>query len=91
MEEQEKFKASLRAAITMQFERVFVPKLSNAHINRIVMFEVINCSAETGYTVNSLDITRGSCEEANNLLRVNINDRILLDFHLVKTKEVPNA
>jgi hypothetical protein len=86
---EEQFKNSLRASLTRQFEKLYTPKLPDAHVSRIVMYESMNCSASSGYHVKKLVVNRS--REIGDIVRVQVNETVLLYFNIQDKKEVPNA
>ena len=88
---EEQFKKSFRASLTRQFEKLFTPKLPDAHLSRIIMYEGINSSAASGYQINKLEIERNHIKLNNDSVRVIFNDTIMLDFYLSKGKDVSNG
>jgi|GEM_PF-5716049 len=77
----------LRASLTRQFTKLFMPKLPDCHLSRIVMYEAINASADSGYCIMQIDVTRE--KNPSDRLIVKVNNEIRLDFDFAK--EVSNA
>lgn len=84
------FTDALRASLTSQFKKLFIPKLTKAQISRIVLFESVNCSAATNFVVESIHIHQEKCTPEEIQFIVTINDRIRIDY-TVKGMEVVHA
>ena len=50
------FSERLSQELTKNLSRCYVPKISESHLSRIVLFEVLNVSAEMDFKVTSLEI-----------------------------------
>jgi hypothetical protein len=91
------FTSQLRAAIVTRLEKLYTPKLTAAQLSRIVLYECINCSAETGFQIDKLEIKREDWKDHtiprpddSFRLSVIVNDLLWVEFK-TKVKEVANA
>lgn len=89
----DKFTDLLRAQLSRQLEKLYLPKLPKAHLSRIVMYETINASADSGYEVRYLQVKETTLSDFPGIIVI-VNEEIRLDFKyrvIEKEKEVKHA
>jgi hypothetical protein len=84
MTTKENFILAIRGALHRQFEKLYLPKLPDAHLSRVVMWECINTSADTGYHIESLSVTRRK-NETDEIVTLILNGEVRVDFYIPLT------
>lgn len=82
----EDFILCMRGGINRQFEKLYLPKLDDGQISRVVLYECIDASARAKYSVSSVQIRRSVIEDRHQVL-VQVNEDILIEFNLSNPKQ----
>lgn len=76
----------MRAEISRHLEKIYLPKISEAQLSRIIMYHAMNSSADSDYHIKSIQIKASKLSQRPTIIVI-VNEEIRVDFSVNLAKK----